>query len=203
MIVATCACKYLYLHERFGVAVMGRVSAGMPAPQVPLLNLQVLQSGMLVDSLVLAVVCFAIAFSMGKIFMKKFGYQVHANQELLAQGSANVFASFFSCFPATASLSRTAVMGEYAISHVASLVSCLILLLFLLFFAPALAHLPKCVVAVIIIVAQKSLMMQARDVRKFCKVSRWEGVSALTTPTSRLPLTCYLCLALLSRWSGS
>ena len=129
------------------------------------------------DAAILAIVCFAIALSLGKIYAKKHGYIVHANQEFFSLGTANTFASFFSCFPATASLSRTAVMGEYAKSHVSSLVSCVILLFVLLLVAPALSNLPKSAVAVIIIVAQKSLVMQVRDCKDSWNISRWEGVS--------------------------
>lgn len=131
----------------------------------------------MIDAVILAVVCYAIAFSLGKIYAKKHGYTVQANQEFVALGSANTFASFFSCFPATASLSRTAVMGEYAKSHISSLVSCLLLVFVMLFFAPALANLPRCAVAVIIIIAQKPLVMQVKECREFMKISRWEGVS--------------------------
>lgn len=136
---------------------------------------------MLMDAIVLAVVCFAIALSLGKIYAKKHGYTVYPNQEFFSLGAANTFASFFSCFPATASLSRTAVMGEYAKSHVSSLVSCLILLFVLLFFAPALSNLPKCAVAVIIIVAQKTLVMQVKDCRDSWHISRWEGLIWIVT----------------------
>ena len=133
---------------------------------------------MLLDSAILAVVCFAIALSLGKIYAKKHAYVVYPNQEFFSLGAANAFSSFFSCFPATASLSRTAVMGEYAKSHVASLVSCVILLLVLLLVAPALSNLPKSAVAVIIIVAQKTLVMQVKDFRASWHISRWEGVRA-------------------------
>lgn len=177
VICATCACKYMSMSDKYNVAIVGRINGGMPAPVVPVLNMHTLKSGMLLDSAILAVVCFAIAFSVGKIYAKRHGYTIQANQELFAQGSANTFASFFSCFPATASLSRTAVMGETAKSHISSLVSCLILVLILLFFAPLLSDLPKSVVAVIIIVSQKSLVMQVKDFLPYWNFSRWEGVS--------------------------
>lgn len=155
---------------------MGRISAGIPAPQVPMLSMSIIRSGMLVDAVILAVMCFAIAFSVGKIYAKKNAYTVSANQELLALGTANAFASFFSCFPATASLSRAAIMGEYARSQVSSLVSCVALVFVLLFAAPALSQLPKSVVAVIIIFAQKTLVMQVTDCKKAFKSSVWEGM---------------------------
>lgn len=164
------------LSEKQGVAVMGHIASGLPAPHVPQLNAAVLSSGMLVDAATLAVMCFAMAFSVGKIYAKKHAYKVSANQELLALGSANTFASFFSCFPATASLSRCAIMGEYARSQLSSIVSCLVLVLVLLFAAPALSQLPKSVVAVTIIVAQKNLVMQVTDCKKSFQSSVWEGM---------------------------
>ena len=158
------------------MAIVGKIEAGIPLPVVPVLTVSTLTSGMLLDSVILAVVCFAIAFSVGKIYAKKHGYVIRANQELFALGSANTVASFFSCFPATASLSRTAVMGETAKSHISSLVSCVLLVLLLLFFAPLLSNLPKSVVAVVIIVAQKTLVMQVKDFLPSWNMSRWEGV---------------------------
>lgn len=165
------------MNKKYNVAIIGGITSGITSPIIPVLNMGTLKSGMLLDSAILAVVCFAIAFSLGKIYAKQHDYTIDANQELFALGSANAFASFFSCFPATASLSRTAVMGENAKSHISSLVSCLILILLLLFFAPALSDLPKSVIAVIIIVAQQSLVMQVKDFKSAWDISRWEGVS--------------------------
>lgn len=54
-----------------------------------------------------------------------------------------MFSSFFSCFPATASLSRTATMGKHAKSQLSSIISCCVLLLVLLYLAPTLKECPK------------------------------------------------------------
>lgn len=157
---------------------MGDIPSGLPQPKVPRIDLF---PHIIVDAIVIAVVCFAIALSVGKIYAKKHGYEVRANQEFLSQGAANTFASFFLCFPATASLSRTAMQGQYGKSHVASLISCAFLLLVLLVLAPLLTCLPKPAVAVIIIVAQKSLVMQVTDCHDSWKVSKWEGLIWLVT----------------------
>ena len=131
----------------------------------------------LLDALILSLVSYASALSLAKMYAKKHNYTVRANQEFFALGLSNLGSSFFSCFPATASLSRASVMGTLAKTQVSSLVSCTILLLVLLFFSPVLTTLPKCVVACIIICAQKSLLMQCLEFTKAWKISRYEGVS--------------------------
>lgn len=178
VIFATTASYFMNFNGVYNIKIMGDIPSGLPQPRVPRLDLF---PHIIVDAIVIAVVCFAIALSVGKIYAKKHGYEVRANQEFLAQGAANAFASFFLCFPATASLSRTAVQGQYGKSQVASLISCLFLLLVLLVLAPLLTNLPKPAVAVIIIVAQKSLVMQVTDCHDSWKVSKWEGLIWLVT----------------------
>ena len=140
----------------------------------------------LLDALVLALVSYASALSLAKMYAKKHNYTVRANQEFFALGLSNFGSSFFSCFPATASLSRASVMGTLARTQISSVISCTILLLVLLFLAPVLTTLPKCVVAVIIICAQKSLLMQCLEFTKAWKISRYEGVSTLQWPIGHL-----------------
>lgn len=97
-----------------------------------------------VDSVVLSIVCFAVSLSLAKIFAKKHGYRVQANQELIALGSANVFASFFLAYPCSAALSRSTLQEKVGgKTQIAGLVSCAIILTVLLLLAPFLYHLPK------------------------------------------------------------
>ncbi|CAG2163252.1 unnamed protein product [Oppiella nova] len=96
------------------------------------------------DSLVIAIVAFAVSLSLAKIFAKKHKYKIDANQELIALGTANVFSSFFACYPSSASLSRSSVQEKTGgRTQVAGLVSSAFMLVFLLFLGPLLYHLPK------------------------------------------------------------
>ena len=63
----------------------------------------------ILDSIAPAVVSFAIGLGLGKMFGKTHGYEVEPGQELIAQGAANIFGSFFSCIPMAGSLSRSVV----------------------------------------------------------------------------------------------
>lgn len=181
VILSTAISYGCNLSSSFGIVVMGKIPRGLPSPQVPRIDLF---PTIIVDALVLAIMCFSISLSLGRIYGKRHKYHVRPNQELFAQGAANTFASFFLCFPAAASLSRSSIMGQHAKSQLASLVSCVILLLILLFLAPLLTHTPKAAIGVIIIVAQKSMVMQFGDFVKYWKVSKWEGLIWLVTFSS-------------------
>ena len=47
--------------------------------------------------------------AVAKAFARRNKYKIDPSQELIALGSASMFASFFSAFPITGSISRTAV----------------------------------------------------------------------------------------------
>jgi solute carrier family 26 protein len=81
---------------------------------------------------------------MAFIFAQKLNYEVDPNQELLAQGMGNVFGSFFSCMPVTASLSRSTIQQVVGgKTQIASVVSCTLLLFVLLWIGPFFEPLPK------------------------------------------------------------
>lgn len=58
------------------------------------------------DSLVIAIVGYCITLSMAKIFAIKFNYKISGSQEMLAEGAGNLVGCWFSCLPASASMSR-------------------------------------------------------------------------------------------------
>jgi len=56
-----------------------------------------------------AIVGYTITLSVGRIYGQKHGYKVDSNQEMIAMGATNIFAAFFQCIPAAASLPRSAL----------------------------------------------------------------------------------------------
>ena len=81
---------------------------------------------------------------MALIFAQKQNYEVNANQELFAMGIGNVFGSFFSCMPFSASLSRSTIQHTVGgKTQIASLVSCGILAIILLWIGPFFEPLPR------------------------------------------------------------
>ncbi len=61
------------------------------------------------DSIATAYVAFAIGQGLGKLFALKHGLRVFPNQELRAQGVANLVGGCFGCIPIAGSLSRSVV----------------------------------------------------------------------------------------------
>ncbi|RWS19924.1 solute carrier family 26 member 10-like protein, partial [Leptotrombidium deliense] len=134
------------------------------------------------DCIALAIVTFAISLSLAKIFAKKHKYRIKPNQELIALGTANTIASFFACYPCSASLSRSSVLERTGgKTQIAGIVSSAIILVVLLFLGPLLYDLPKCILSCVILVALKTMFIQIKDMVTAWRMSRCEGVIWLVT----------------------
>ena len=97
------------LHGIYGVNTVGEIPLGLPSPRLPDLSLL---PTFAMDSLVIAIVSFAITLSLAKLYSTQYKYRIDANQELRALGFSNLFGGFFQCVPSTASLSRTALQNS-------------------------------------------------------------------------------------------
>ena len=174
IVIGTVASRYGKLNQDFKVKILDHIPTGFPTPKVPPVEIL---SKIAVDSIAVAVVAYAISLSMAKIFARKRGYEVSNNQELLAQGISNVFGSFFSCMPVSASLSRSMIQesvgGE---TQLASLISCFIILIILLWIAPFFESLPLCILSSVIVVALKGMFVQVKDFASALKISPLDSV---------------------------
>ncbi|XP_032674738.1 sulfate transporter isoform X3 [Odontomachus brunneus] len=166
----TLISRYCDLPKIYDIKIVGHIPTGLPKPEVPSVELLPLVA---VDSIAITIVSYTITVSMALIFAQKLSYEIDSNQEFLAMGFSNVVGSFFSCMPISASLSRSliqqAVGGR---TQIASVVSCLLLLVILLWIGPFFELLPRCVLASIIVVALKGMFVQAKELVKFWKLSK-------------------------------
>ncbi|XP_067133831.1 prestin-like [Centruroides vittatus] len=179
VIIATITSYFGKFSENFEVKIMGDIPTGLPIPVVPRTDLI---PKVAIDSLSIAIVAFAITMSMAKIFIKKYKYEIDSNQELLALGSANIFSSFFLCYPCATSMSRSLVQERAGgKTQLSAFISCLILLVVLLALGPYFYNLPKCILSCIILVALKGMFLQICDLRKALKVSLSDGMIWLVT----------------------
>ncbi|XP_067127900.1 prestin-like [Centruroides vittatus] len=169
----------LHLNQKYNMTVVDSVPVGLPNPVPP--NFHIFTK-LAYDALPLAIVSFASSISIAKIYADKHNYVINCNQELIALGIANIFGTFFSCIPATASLSRSNVQSESGgKTQLVSLVNCIGLLFVLLFLAPILQGLPSCILAAITIVSLKGLLIQITDLKKYWKISILDGMIWLVT----------------------
>lgn len=81
------------------------------------------------------------------------GYKHRPNQELVAQGVANIASCLFGGLPATGAIARTATnIKSHAKSPVAGMCHALFILLFMLFFTDVMAYIPLSALAAILFV---------------------------------------------------
>ena len=63
------------------------------------------------NSALVAIMCFILTVSLTRLCDIKHGYTVDDNNELIAYGAANLFGSFFSCFPSAVAPPRTLILS--------------------------------------------------------------------------------------------
>ncbi|XP_077978010.1 prestin-like [Glandiceps talaboti] len=151
----------------YGVDVIGDIPTGLPPPKPPGTTYM---SSLISDAIAIAIVSFAVSVAIGSLFAQKRNYKIDPNQELNAYGATNILGSFFSCYPACCSLSRSLVQESSGGStQLAGIVNSVLILIILVVLAPLFEPLPKCVLAAIIVVALKGMFRQFLDLPKLWK----------------------------------
>ncbi|XP_063661820.1 solute carrier family 26 member 6 isoform X5 [Pan troglodytes] len=192
LIGATGISYGMGLKHRFEVDVVGNIPAGLVPPVAPNTKLF---SKLVGSAFTIAVVGFAIAISLGKIFALRHGYRVDSNQELVALGLSNLIGGIFQCFPVSCSMSRSLVQESTGgNSQVAGAISSLFILLIIVKLGKLFHDLPKAVLAAIIIVNLKGMLRQLSDMRSLWKANRADLLIWLVTFTATILLNLDLGL---------
>eukprot|EP00927_Polykrikos_kofoidii_P039258 TRINITY_DN33680_c0_g1_i1.p1 TRINITY_DN33680_c0_g1~~TRINITY_DN33680_c0_g1_i1.p1 ORF type:complete len:700 (-),score=104.59 TRINITY_DN33680_c0_g1_i1:100-2175(-) len=150
------------------VHVLGKVPSTLPVPSLPSVSMD-LCSQLWSDVLVIALLIYIISMTITKTYGRRFGYEIDNNQELMALGMANVLGSFCSSFPASSSLSRTAIAESAgARSPLHSLWTTLTMVLVLRYATELLQPLPMAVLSAVVMMAFKPLLMNGLTECKKC-----------------------------------
>jgi high affinity sulfate transporter 1 len=143
--------------ENKGVTLVGVLPSGLPPfkiPRVDLADLPLLLAG----AIGIAVVSLADTISTSSAFAGRTGQEVHANQEMVGIGTANIAAGLFTGFPVSTSGSRTAVAERAgAKTQLTGLVGAAVILVMLVFVPGLMQYLPNPTLAAVVIVASMSL----------------------------------------------
>ncbi|MBC6996981.1 solute carrier family 26 protein [Cytophaga sp. FL35] len=153
------ASVYLFKLDDFGVKIVEEIPDGLPTFVLPTMDFSRI-GDLLPMALTLSLIAFMEAISVAKaIEVNHKEYEIDANQELVALGTANIIGSLFQSYPTTGGLSRTAVNDQSgAQTGVAALISAFIVGLTLLFLTPIFYFLPNAILGAIIMVAVFSLI---------------------------------------------
>lgn len=154
VILGILAVKFFNL-ESFGVKIVGNVPQGLPSFAFPDIHSEHFND-LIPIALTLALIAFMEAISVAKALQSKHKdeYKLNPNQELIGLGMGNLVGSFFSSYPTTGGFSRSAVAEQTgAKTNLAAIISASLVALTLLFLTPLFYHLPKSILAAIIMVA--------------------------------------------------
>ncbi|MFZ0187906.1 MAG: sulfate permease, partial [Streptosporangiaceae bacterium] len=185
LVVGGLLASWLFDLGSHGVALVGEVPRGLPAFQVP--GTGVLKghaSTVAVAAVALVLIGFSQTAGDARTFAARHRYRIDINQESVAQGMANVGAGLFEGMPVSTSLSASSLNDHSgARTGLASLTTGVIVLLTLLVLAPVFSHLPKPVLAALIIEAVVMGMMDLPEMRRLARVARfdfWIAIAAIT-----------------------
>jgi high affinity sulfate transporter 1 len=167
-----------------GVALVGHVPRGLPAPKLPDFTI-VRQHYATIG--IAAVALLLIGFSQtagdARAFAARHGYRIDVNQESVAQGMANAGAGVFQGMPVSTSLSASSLNESAgAQTPVASLTTGALVIATLIVLAPVFSHLPKAVLGAVIIDAVVFGMIDIAELRRLHRVARfdfWVAVMAI------------------------
>ena len=184
LVVGGLLASQLFGLARRDVALVGPVPSGLPAPQLPSLDI-VLSNvpEIVIAALALLLIGFSQTAGDARSFATRHHYRVDVNQEAVAQGMANVGAGLVQGMPVSTSLSASSLNESAgARTPVASLTTGALVILTLIFLAPLFSELPKAVLAAIIIDAVVFGMIDLKEFSRLHRVSRfdfWIAVAAL------------------------
>ncbi|EME30427.1 sulfate permease, SulP family [Galdieria sulphuraria] len=157
-ILGICLNYFIELSEKFGVEQVGNIPSGIPVPTFPKLSNLTLSSYIGSTFAMIALVI-AESMSIASALALRYRYNIHASQELVALGSANIIGSIFHSYVVAGSFSRSAVNAHTgANTQLASIIASFIILLSILVLMPLFTHLPKCVLSCIVIMAVSNLV---------------------------------------------
>ncbi|XP_006859414.1 PREDICTED: pendrin [Chrysochloris asiatica] len=185
-IIATAISYGANLEKNYNAGIVKSIPRGFLPPVLPPVNLF---SEMMTASFSIAVVAYAIAVSVGKVYATKYDYAIDGNQEFVAFGISNIFSGFFSCFVATTALSRTAVQESTGgKTQVAGILSAVIVLISIVALGKLLEPLQKSVLAGVVIANLKGMFMQVCDVPRLWRQNKIDAVIWVFTCLSSIIL---------------
>ncbi|XP_072257741.1 chloride anion exchanger-like [Pyxicephalus adspersus] len=157
---------------KYNVTVVGTIQKGYQPPAAP--SIAVFQAT-IANSFSIAIVGFAVAFSVAKVYAIKHNYNINGNQELIAFGLSNIVCGSFKGFAASTSLSRSSVQESTGgKTQVAGIISGIIVLIVTLAVGYLLEPLPKSVLAGIILINLKGMLMKFNEIPVLFKRDKYD-----------------------------
>ena len=175
VVLGTCVTFALSLDNK-GVKIIGKVPSGLPGITDWTNVFKVVGSvegffKVFSSAMAISFISFMESIAVAKTLATHHGYEVEANRELLALGTANCIGSLFNAYACAGAFSRSAVAsGAGARTQGAAIVASFVVALTLLFLTTLFFYLPKGVLSAIVVHAVWGLI-KISDLLNLRKVS--------------------------------
>jgi len=147
---------------------------------------------MIVSAMVISLIGFMEAISIAKAMAARTKERIDPNQELIGQGLGNIIGSLTQAYPTSGSFSRSAVnINAGAITGMSSVFTAVIVMITLIFLTPLLYHLPKSVLAAVIMMAVFGLI-NFKAIKYIWLVSKHDGIASIVTFVATLGFAPHL-----------
>jgi len=173
IVAAAAASAFLNLTDRFGIETLytqfGEMPRGLPVPHWPSLGFDEWRA-LLPTAMTVAVLGAIESLLCAVVSDGMIDDRHDSNQELMAQGIANVVCGFFGGMPATGVLARTATnVRNGARTPVAGIIHSITLLLVLVLAAPLAKHIPLAALSGVLVV----VALRMGEWHQFARLRHW------------------------------
>ena len=190
-VATTILVSWLIGFQDMGGKIVGTIPEGLPSFAVPTFNMEIFWE-MVISAIVISLIGFMEAISIAKAMAAKTKERIDPNQELIGQGLANIAGSMTQAYPASGSFSRSAVnLNAGARTGMSSVYTATIVMITLLFLTPLLYHLPKAVLAAVIMMAVFGLI-NFKAIKHAWHISKHDGMAAIVTFVATLSFAPHL-----------
>ena len=180
-LIGAGAATALFGLDRYGIAILGPVRAGLPPLRLPTFPQDDIPA--LVGSAAgLALVLFSSGMLTARSFASKGGYEIDTDREFAAFGAANIASAISQGFAVTGADSRTAVAAAAGgRTQVTGLVAAAAIAAVLLFLTGPIQYVPIAALGALLVSASISLF-DTRTLREIWRIDRAEvGLAVVTT----------------------
>ena len=182
--IAAATAFHLGAH---GVAVVGSIPSGLPAPHLPSVRASDLV-GLLPSAAGIAIVVYAEALSGARTFAVRHSYELDANQELIALGLANIGSGAFGGIVVSGGLSGSALSDSSgAQSQLTGILGAVVMLLTVLFITRVLHDLPEAILGAVVVRAVWGLI-DVKALRRYATIRAVDVAPALAALVGVLAL---------------
>ncbi|KAG0232522.1 hypothetical protein BGW42_008142 [Actinomortierella wolfii] len=161
----------------YSIKVVGPIPTGLPnvvwPPAMSVMSSWEAVVPLLWPSFLMALVIYVMSLAVAKHFGKQFDYEIDADQEMRAIGLGSLIGSCFGGYACTGNLTRSAILAQTgARTPLATMVSCGVVLMTLLWWTSLIERVPETVLAAVVLVSLQTLIIQAVEARGLWRVGR-------------------------------